>query len=87
MCNCREEINAKITKMFIESTPKSKEHKASLLGYGIRLTDKGCVEQGYMPYETYALVPLAKGGNKPKKSTGNMFFSYCPFCGEKHEDR
>ena len=83
MCNCHAELNKKLTDMFAAKAPSSKDHKVELKGYGIVLTDKGCIERGYMPYETYCLEPLKKGGSKPKKTTGNMFFSYCPFCGEK----
>ena len=36
-----------------------------------------------MEYEEFAYVPIKKGGEKPKKQRGNMFFSFCPFCGEK----
>lgn len=81
-CNCKQELETKLTDRFKSATPKAADHKVKLIGFGIVLGgDNGCTERGYMEYETYALTPLAKGGSKPKKTTGNMFFSFCPFCG------
>ena len=83
MCNCRQELEEKLTERLIKEAPNSTNHRVILMGYAMVLTDKGCVQKAYMPYETSELAPLKKGGSKPKKTTGNMFFSYCPFCGEK----
>ncbi len=83
MCNCKIDINKKLTDMFADKAATSTDHKVELKCYGIAMTEKGCIELGYMPYETYCLEPLKKGGSRPMKTTGNMFFSYCPFCGEK----
>ena len=85
MCNCKEELEKKLTDHQIKSTPISKGHKVALKGYGIVLTDSGCRYRGFMEYEVFELAPLKKGGHKPKKTRGNMFFSYCPFCGKKAE--
>lgn len=36
----------------------------------------------------YTFVPMKKDGSlaKPKKKIINLFHSFCPFCGEKHNN-
>ena len=83
-CTCRKDFEAKLTERYIAAEPTATQHKVTLQGYALAITEgSGIVQRSYMPYETFAYVPLKKGGMKPKKTTGNMFFSYCPFCGEK----
>ena len=83
-CDCRKELNDKLTARFKEMEPTATSHKVELQGYGIGITPEGgCVSRPFMEYKTFANVPLKKGGTKPKKTSGNMFFSYCPFCGVK----
>jgi len=83
MCECRADIEARMKTRFIEQTPKGRDHSVSLKGYAFVIVDSGVKMIPCMPYETYALMPLAKGGEKPKKTTGNMMFNFCPFCGVK----
>ena len=82
-CDCQNKINGMLTERFKKDEPAATDHKVKLQGYAIVLTDSGCVTKPFMEYETFANVPLKKGGTKPKKTTGNMVFSYCPFCGVK----
>lgn len=83
MCDCRKDLEQKLTERYQAQEPTARDHKVTLQGYGLTLTGNKFMERGYMPYETFAYVPLKKGGEKPKKTTGSMFFSFCPFCGEK----
>lgn len=82
MCDCRKDLETKLTERYQTQEPAARDHKVKLQGYGVVLAGNQFAERGYMPYETFALVSLKKGGEKPKKTTGSMFFSFCPFCGE-----
>lgn len=82
-CNCKQEIEAKLTERFKAATPDSHGHKVTLEGYGFGIVNNTMVMQPYFNYTGFSYVPLEKGGEKPKRVTGNMIFSYCPFCGEK----
>lgn len=83
MCKCEEDINERLTKRYAEGAPTAREHKVRLQGYGILINKEGCVSRPFMEYEATAYVPIKNGGEKVKKSRGNMFFNFCPFCGEK----
>lgn len=79
-CNCRKDIEKRLTEMFQNTTPGS-DHRVSLTGFSLLITDRGIEERPAMPYDTSVLVPLKKGGTKWKNSSGVMVFSYCPWCG------
>jgi hypothetical protein len=80
-CNCKQEIEEKLTERFKAATPDARDHKVTLDGYGFGVVDNVMVMQPYFNYTGFSYVPLKKGGEKPKKVTGNMIFSFCPFCG------
>ena len=82
-CNCKTEIEERLTARFAESTPAASQQRVTLKGYGLCISEDTLHERALMEYETYALVPLKSGGSKPKKTKGNMVFSFCPFCGAK----
>lgn len=77
MCDCRKTIEASLLERFKSAAPEAEGHGVSLLGYGY-----SAIELAYMPYECGATYKLKKGGTKYKTTTGNMIFSFCPFCGE-----
>lgn len=83
MCECRPELEAKLLARFIANEPTAKNHSVRLVGYGFTLTDNKMQVRGCMPIEADAEYPLKKGGHKSKTQRSSMFFSYCPFCGEK----
>ena len=82
-CNCQKELEVKLTERFKENVPDARDHKVRLQGYGFVVGKEAIVARGYMPYRASATHPLKKGGEKEKSTVGNMFFSYCPFCGLK----
>lgn len=85
MCDCREDIEAKLLARFIEQNPEARAHEARLNGYAMVFADGGAMkERGRMEIETTAVFPLKKGGEKAKTTKGSMIFGYCPFCGEKY---
>lgn len=85
MCECRADIEAKLTKRHIEQNPSATEHSAHLMGYGFGITgDNKVLETISMPVEMRSTVIVKKTGiAKRKVDKLSMFFSYCPFCGEK----
>lgn len=82
MCDCRKDIEQKLTDRFKEKSPEASGHEVKLQGYAYCFGEK-LTTRAFMPYKTTAEPPLKKGGTKIKNETGNMFFNYCPFCGEK----
>ena len=82
MCDCRENLEKKLTDRFKEMTPAATGHKVALQGYAYCL-GASVTSRAFMEYKTTASYPLKKGGEKVKNETGNMYFSHCPFCGEK----
>ena len=82
-CDCKQNIEAKLTENFKTNTPESRDHKVELQGYGLCIADNTLKLQPYMTYEGFSYVPLKKGGEKPKKVKGHMLFKFCPFCGEE----
>ena len=85
MCECRADIEAKLTKLHVEQNPSATQHSAHLIGYGFGITvDNKFVESIHMPVELRSTVVVKKTGlAKSKVDKMLMRFSYCPFCGEK----
>jgi hypothetical protein len=82
-CNCRAEIEEKLTENFKSNRPDERDHKVTLSGYGFGIVNNTMIMQPYFEYTAFSYVPLKKGGEKPKNVKGNMIFTHCPFCGEK----
>jgi hypothetical protein len=84
MCTCRKDLEAKLTERFKQQSPEANGHAVSLQGYGYTMSGNSMAERGYMPAEATAQYPVKKTGDfKAKTIRQNMFFSFCPFCGEK----
>lgn len=85
MCDCRNRIEAMLTDRYARQTPQAKDHKAVLMGYGLKITkDLGVAEAVFMPAELCSTVTVKKtGAERRKVDKINMHFSHCPFCGEK----
>lgn len=81
-CNCRAELEEKLTERFKAQAPEAAEHDVSLEGYGFGIsTDCGVVQRGLMTYSAKATYTSKTGNVRRKTTKGNMVFSYCPFCG------
>lgn len=82
-CDCKKELEAKLTARFQEQTPTATDHGVELQGYGFAMIGNAMKVLGYMHVKQSAMVPLKSGVPKLKTTTLSMFFSYCPFCGVK----
>lgn len=83
MCDCRERVEKELHEFLAKKYSEGRDHKVHLQGYAIVLSQT-LSERPYMPYEATAVLPKKGGvGEKNLKERGNMFFSFCPFCGEK----
>jgi hypothetical protein len=85
MCNCKKDIESRLLARFKEQSHEATDHYVELQGYGLAIIDNTLKSMPYMPFKTSAKFPLKKGGSKQKSQSSNMFFNYCPFCGEKIE--
>ena len=87
-CNCRAEIEAKLTERLINQFPDAKNHRAVLNGYGFGIIGNKMVEQGCVQINSSADHQIKKSGEyKQKKTTGSMIWSFCPFCGKPAKDK
>lgn len=84
-CNCKTEIEAKLTENFKANKPEASEHSVSLEGYGFCIVNNTLTMKPTMPYKARASYPMKAGGSKDKTLTGTMVFSFCPFCGVRLE--
>lgn len=83
MCDCKTRIEKELIEHFRGLHPQAANARAELMGYGLLIEGAQLVRRGYMPVECAADFPLKKGGTKRRVIKQHMFFSYCPFCGEK----
>lgn len=83
MCDCRADIEKRLTTHYAQKLPESRDVEASLMGYAITLGSNLSI-RAYMPAEIRHTVTVKKtGADKRKTEKVNMYFSHCPFCGEK----
>lgn len=82
-CNCKTELEAKLTERLKSSAPDGTDHSVTLEGYGFGMTPGlGIVMVGCMPFTEVHQTTTKVGAPKTKKRTGSMVFSFCPFCGK-----
>lgn len=85
MCDCRQDVEKRLTDHYAAKLGEARDVKAKLMGYAITF-GAGVGTRAYMPVEIGHTVTVKKTGeDKRKTEKVNMFFSHCPFCGEKLE--
>ena len=85
MCECRADIEKRLVEHAQGKMPDARDVAAKLMGYGFVLGGALSV-RAFMPVELSHTTTIKKtGADKRKVEKMNMFFSYCPFCGEKFE--
>lgn len=83
MCDCRADIEKRLPTHYAPKLPDSRNLEASLMGYAITLGSSLSV-RAYMPAEIRHMFTAKKtGAEKRKTEKVSMYFSHCPFCGEK----
>lgn len=82
-CNCKAEIEAKLTERHIKQNPEAKNHLVTLGGYGLAIIGNKMTDQGAVETTATADHLVKKSGEyKAKKATSRMIWSFCPFCGK-----
>ena len=85
MCNCKTDVEKKMTETFREQSPEAHGHKAELTGYVLLIEGNTLKSKGAMNIDMTATYPLKKGGEKVRTLKSNMLFTFCPFCGQKYD--
>lgn len=85
MCDCKEQIESKLLAWLIKQEPEGKEHKMSLLGYGVVFQEETLIEKPFMECEASYVRQQKNGKLRIRKGVNKVFFSFCPFCGLKLE--
>jgi hypothetical protein len=87
MCNCRADIENKLTEHYAQKLAGSKDVEANLTGYAITLGGSLRI-RAFMPAEIRHTVTTKSTGKERRKTEKiNMFFSHCPFCGTPLEEK
>lgn len=81
MCDCKSAIEKKLTERFQEEKPSFTEHKVELQGFGHVVLGGEFRLMPFMEFEKSGCDPKKNIDKRLKKQRGNMFFSFCPFCG------
>lgn len=82
-CDCKSDLEQKLTERHAAAYPDAKNHKATLDGYGFGIVGNTMITQGFVKFTATAEHPVNKtGGYKEKKIPGSMIWSFCPFCGK-----
>jgi hypothetical protein len=83
MCNCKTEIEQKLTERFAQREALATGHHVELMGYGLAIVGNTMTLRPYMEARATADFLLKKGGRKHRAIKQSMAFSFCPFCGEE----
>ena len=84
MCNCRKNLEQKLTAHYAAQMPEAKELDVKLTGYAFVIEGNVMKSKPVMPIEIRRTVLVKKtGAEKRKVEKSNMTFIFCPFCGEK----
>ena len=88
-CDCKTNLTEKLLTRAKEQLPESKNHSVEMTGYAFVFTDTGSMDlKGCMTVEIKHTVTVKKTGlDRVKKDKTNLIFTYCPFCGERYEEK
>lgn len=88
MCNCREEIEARLLECAKGDVPEgAKDLSVSLKGYGFAIVGNRMEMRNVMRGSVDYQAPVKKhpGTFRQKSEPINIVGSYCMFCGEKYQ--
>ena len=79
-CNCKKDIEKRVTDRYAQDLIDSKDVSASLTGYAFTF-DAGVSMKPYMPIEVSHTKSSKAGVDRKRTEKVSMFFNFCPFCG------
>ena len=85
MCDCKKVSEERLLKHLKEQKPDGENHSVQYMGYAFGMSDDGFVQKPFMLAEfkhDYELK-TRHGEFKLKKEKINIYFNFCPWCGEK----
>ena len=82
-CDCKKDIESKLTDRFKEQSPAATDHSVTLEGYGLTTSGNTMKVMGCMPVKQSANFTSKSGVPKLRTTSISMLFSFCPFCGVK----
>ena len=87
MCNCITEIEKK-TFLLVQEQKEGEYEKGHLTPAGFQIKKNSISARTTTSEYEFTFAPKKKDGTigKPKKQTVTIVHSFCPFCGEKHNN-
>lgn len=82
-CNCTREMEEKVLEHYKENSNLINPNKAEFDNYSFLIS--GGSGLGVQPFLPVTISSETKNG-KPKKTKVNIYFTYCPLCGQKWRD-
>lgn len=84
MCNCKQDIETRLTARVAEQKPQVQNIRVALGGYTFPISDTlGLMPaRPTLPIEVRFQAPKKAGGLKDVKESISMAANFCPFCGE-----
>ena len=86
LCNCQQEVAVRMLERFKKNKPELTDHHLRLDGYVLTVMDDTWVSIGAMPVVCTGKFLTKKLVEKTSKTTAQMLFSYCPFCGTRYSE-
>jgi len=84
MCNCKQDLEAKLLERAKEQYPDSTDHSVEIQGYAFAFMGNTLISRQTLPLAIEHTVIVKKTGlTKRKTEKQKMLASYCMFCGEK----
>lgn len=87
MCNCRQELEAKLLELAKEQLPESTGHSVEIEGYVFGLKGNTIFScQALTVAIKHTVTSKKTGFQKQKVEKQKMVARYCMFCGEKRAE-
>lgn len=88
MCNCYDEMQAKLKSHYaVEAPPEHTDLEVDLGGYRFTIDDKGLGHVASFDATVRYLAPRKSGGMKKAVHKTFLVATFCPFCGERYKPK
>lgn len=84
MCNCYDEIKAKVKDKIAADNPDASDIEIELNGYVFALGGHGVTHRSSNELKISFRAPKKNGGLKMVRQTSFVRASFCPFCGASY---